>query len=88
MNRKAISEYCEFGYLDVNPPIFSHPLDSNDMTAAMNKMVEKVDWEKFFWFVYEDCGHSQPPIFVHRIMQPSRFFELLSEAIEKGVIGK
>lgn len=67
-----------------------HHLDSNDMTAAMNKMVEKGEWSEFFAYIsfpylreFDDESKN-----IHWLMQPKNFFKLMSEALEKGVIGK
>lgn len=75
-----------------------HSLHSNDMTFAMNKMNEKGDWEKFVYHIQvnkdeERCNDLQKENvfledFIFWLMQPSRFFELMSEALEKGVIEK
>lgn len=61
-----------------------HPLDGNDMVAAMNKMVEKGDWTDFFqdcWniYVYTDADAN----YIHWLMQPTRFFELMASWLKE-----
>ena len=59
-------------------------LDANDMVAAMNKMVGKGDWTDFFqdcWniYVYTDADAN----YIHWLMQPARFFELMSSWLKE-----
>lgn len=69
-----------------------YPLDSNDMIAAKDKMVEKGDWIEFYDFADTEYlklwNHCLPyePSFTAWLFHPNRFFELMSEALEKGVI--
>jgi hypothetical protein len=100
MNKKAIFDYCGWemdkglGYPDSETGEWKYleqkyTIDSNDMVLAMNKMVENDDWLTFIEWVYQK---EEPPLrvsyFITWLMQPNRFFELMSEALEKGVIGK
>lgn len=73
--------------------------DGNLMTAAMNKMVEKGEWEIFVnyscYLSNRHWIHLKPdskfyfmPEYIWWLMQPDRFFELMSETLKKGVIGK
>ena len=80
MNKKAIFEYCGCEFTK---------FDSNDMIFARDKIVQNDDWLAFFEWVYQK---EEPPLrvsyFITWLMQPDRFFDLMSEALEKGVIGK
>jgi hypothetical protein len=95
MNKKAIFEYCGWCNSCVDDGCKEYDLceehwfDGNDTTDAMHKMNEKGDWGKFYYYAYElnrlDLRLHQSE-FTFRLMQPARFFELMSEALEKGVI--
>lgn len=87
-DKKLIFEYMGWNFID------KCRLDGNDMVEAMNKMVEKGEWDGFSYFAYHDKGDwkqydkNTRKVFIPWLLQPNRFFELLSEALEKGVIGK
>ncbi|OPY83176.1 MAG: hypothetical protein A4E71_02931 [Smithella sp. PtaU1.Bin162] len=62
--------------------------DGNLMTAAMNKMVERGEWAEFYAYIsfpylrkFEDESKN-----IHWLFQPARFFDLMSEALEKGIL--
>lgn len=106
MNKKLIFEYLVSHFrnkykLSISDKqvvkymkLFTYVFDSNDMTAAMNTMVENGEWVRFYDFADNEYLKiwnrivDYEPSFVVNLMQPSRFFELMSEALEKEVIGK
>lgn len=97
--RRLVFEYC--GWKEPlafdRPYTFSierHRLDSNDMTSAMNLMVEKGDWEKFVnyscylsnrdWMnLKPDSKFNFKPEYIWWLMQPGRFFQLFGEWLEQ-----
>jgi hypothetical protein len=69
---------------------FYHPLDGNDMVAAMNKMVEKGDWKDFDSyscrvFVNDNSikFNLKKETWTSWLMQPTRFFELMSSWLKE-----
>lgn len=64
---------------------FYHPLDGNDMVAAMNQMVEKREWDKFAYLVKINLPYEVSFIedIIHWIMQPARFFELMGKWLKE-----
>lgn len=64
---------------------FYHPLDGNDMNAAMNKIVEKQEWDKFAYLVKINLPYEVSFIedIIHWIMQPARFFELMANWLKE-----
>jgi hypothetical protein len=69
---------------------FYHPLDGNNMVAAMNKMVEKGDWKDFDSyscrvFVNDNSikFNLKKETWTSWLMQPARFFELMAAWLKK-----
>jgi len=62
-----------------------HPLDGNDMVTAMNKIVEKQEWDKFAYLVKINLPYEVSFIedIIYWIMQPARFFELMSSWLKE-----
>jgi len=63
---------------------YYHPLDGNDMVAAMNKMVENKElWglDSFLDYMQDTYFNEYIGLddenFIHWLMQPARFFELM-----------
>ena len=77
-DRKLIFEYCGLaGWED------HHILGAADMVAAMNKIVEKVDWPEFKFFFLTKWDEDRftfdgDDYFVY-LMQPDRFFSLMAD---------
>jgi hypothetical protein len=69
-----------------------HPLDGNDINAVMDKMIDKKDWEDFFYFAYKIAYKGSPKLLMHgavlHMMQPQWFFDLMVRALDNEVIGK
>jgi hypothetical protein len=78
-------------------PYFESSFTGNDMIAAMNVMVERESWTKFFGFVCTEhyrqtilsmeSPHLSADLF-RWLMNPDNFFELMGKALEERVIGK
>lgn len=103
MNKQLIFEYMEWRfncpYLleiqwcnsgDCSKCENRHHLDGNDMVAAMNKMVEKGEWEDFDSFLFKAVIRKQlhsknfkSSDFIPWLFQPPRFFELISDWLER-----
>ena len=71
---------------------FYHPLDGNDMVAAIDKMWEKGEWFGFFavvclkHFSQTLLSKTSPNLaadLFHWLMQPARFFELMANWLEE-----
>lgn len=65
---------------------FYHPLDGNDMVAAMNKMVDKKEWHSFELYTADNCKRDYryvTSIYIFWLMQPARFFELMAKWLEE-----
>lgn len=93
MNKQKIFEYMEWELLHNSfmPADMAHPLDANDMIAAVNKMVEKEELKQFFIFA-DSIQDENVPIttdldyYIYlftQIMQPTRFFTLMSDWLER-----
>lgn len=66
-----------------------HPLDGNDMVAAINKMEALREWDSFYWSswgLYEEIStvpnRGSYSLFTRWLMQPARFFELMAKWLE------
>jgi hypothetical protein len=82
-DRKLIFEYCGWTFNETSHKGFKY--DGIDMVDAMNKMVGKVDWSNFVYWVMEkirkplNMGLTEPASFVCEFMQPNRFFKLMAQ---------
>jgi hypothetical protein len=106
MNKKLIFEYLVSHFrnkykLSISDKqvvkymkLFTYVFDSNDMTAAMNTMVERGEWATGFIGYVSHIAYGDGNLrwniidVIPWLMQPKNFFKLMSEALEKGVIGK
>lgn len=84
--RRLVNEYIGYrlinGYYIDERNVVHYLNNGNDMITAMNKMVEKNDWEEFI----QDSDNrewGQTYNFIHWIMQPIRFFDLMGEWLEE-----
>ncbi|MDD4390209.1 MAG: hypothetical protein PHW03_05335 [Eubacteriales bacterium] len=89
--KKLIFDYCGWcETCDIQPTCTNydrlecrHTLDGNDMVAAMNKIVENCEWGDFERKVvlsYMQTEYNQQ--LIPWLMQPDRFFELMSKWLE------
>jgi hypothetical protein len=93
-DKKLVFEYMGWKLINTKPitfieaynlGTFIHPLDGNDMVAAMNKMAEKRGWDKFAYLVKINLPYKVSFIedIIHWIMQPARFFELMASWLKE-----
>jgi hypothetical protein len=90
-------EYCGKYMMQVRMGLEreNHPLDGNDMVAAINTMRERGDWKAFDDFLFKDTVRRKVEvkgIQYHEISadifgSPETFFCLMQEALDKHIIG-
>jgi hypothetical protein len=93
--KDRLVKYCSYVDTCYSCPIY-HPLDGNDLILAINKMVENNEWITFYLYAEDiyfketlsgfnffEEAHAAYSVW---LINPPRFFQLMSEAIEKGAI--
>lgn len=90
-------EYCGKYMMQVRMGLEreNHPLDGNDMVAAINKMRERGDWKVLFTInvisnnkAFEVKGIQYHEISADIFGSPETFFKLMQEALDKKFIGR
>jgi hypothetical protein len=95
MNKQKIFKYMQIKkeYNEEYDTYFYPEFDGNLMVTAIQKMSEKKQFEDYYWFATgkkekQDRAFFENEVLVWLCGNPNNFFELMSEAFEKGVIGK
>lgn len=91
-DRKLIFEYCEWckdcagkdecGEPDRFTLCEEHWLDGIDVVDAINKMVGREDWSKFYYNTHNlnpEAGRLSHAMFLPWLIQPERFFKLMAD---------
>jgi hypothetical protein len=87
-------EYCGKYMMQVRMGLEreNHPLDGNDMVAAINKMESSVDEDgvsnlvDFENYAVKQIDRNETYYIVWLFGSPSTFFRLMQEALDKGII--